>query len=219
MKKNSEPLARCTSNLKSSMHPHVGEDPPTRYLAAGVTAIRDLGSPLGAFAAVDRDDASLIRPRIWFSGPILNAGRVVRGPLLDINPRRILEAEGVGFEPTSPFGRQFSRLVHLTTLPPLQALPASGKLRPERAPCKEEDDQLAGLLLHRSVALATAWASSWGSNGLLNAMNAPLSLASSRESWSLPDTTIILTSGYNACSASMNSSPSTPGMLRSVTTI
>ena len=78
-----------------NMHPHVGEDPPTRYLAAGVTAIRDLGSPLGAFAAVDRDDASLIRPRIWFSGPILNAGRVVRGPLLDINPRRILEAEGV----------------------------------------------------------------------------------------------------------------------------
>ena len=37
---------------------------------------------------------------------------VTLGPPGDIGPRRILQAEGVGFEPTSPFGRQFSSSAH-----------------------------------------------------------------------------------------------------------
>ncbi len=43
--------------------------------AADVIGIRDLGSPLDSVAALQADTASLIRPTVWSSGPILDGPR------------------------------------------------------------------------------------------------------------------------------------------------
>ena len=63
------------------MHAHVlAQQPASRYVAEGITAVRDLGSPLGAFAAIDSDEESVIRPTIWSSGPVLDAPRASGTP-------------------------------------------------------------------------------------------------------------------------------------------